>query len=61
MLFRSVENLGAWEDATRLDDSVLVWDTDDAGPVTVDGKEVGLFVHFDENTQMYDWACTYEL
>ena len=59
--YNVVENLGAWEDATRLDDSVLVWDTDDAGPVTVDGKEVGLFVHFDENTQMYDWACTYEL
>lgn len=59
--YNEVEKLGAWEDATRLDDSVLVWNTDDAGPITVDGKEVGLFVHFDENTQRYDWACTYEL
>jgi len=59
--YNEVGKLGAWEDATRLDDSVLVWNTDDAGPITVDGKEVGLFVHFDENTQRYDWACTYEL
>lgn len=56
-----VKKLGAWEDATRLDDSVLVWNTDDAGPITVDGKEIGLFVHFDEDAQKYDWACTYEL
>ena len=59
--YNEVEKLGAWEDATRLDDSVLVWNADDAGPITVDGKEIGLFVHFDEDTQRYDWACTYEI
>lgn len=59
--YNEVEKLGAWEDATRLDDSVLVWNTDDAGPIAVDGKEIGLFVHFDEDAQKYDWACTYEL
>lgn len=59
--YNEVEKLGAWEDATRLDDSVLVWNTDDAGPITVDGKQVGLFVHFDEDTRKFDWACTYEL
>ena len=59
--YNEVEKLGAWEDATRLDDSVLVWNTDDAGPITVDGNEIGLFVHFDEDTQKFDWACTYEL
>ena len=59
--YEEVEKLGAWEDATRLDDSVLVWNADDAGPITVDGKEIGLFVHFDEDTQRYDWACTYEI
>ena len=59
--YGEVERLGAWENATRLDDSVLVWNTDDAGPITVNGKEIGLFVHFDEDAQKYDWACTYEL
>ena len=59
--YNEVEKLCAWEDATRLDDSVLIWKTDDTGPITVDGKEIGLFVHFDEDTQKFDWACTYEL
>ena len=59
--YNEVEKLGAWEDATRLDDSVLVWNTDNARPITVNGKEIGLFVHFDEDAQKYDWACTYEL
>ena len=59
--YNEVEKLGAWEDATRLDDSVNIWYSDDAGPITVDGKEIGLFVHFDEDAQKYDWACTYEL
>ena len=59
--YNEVEKLGAWEDATRLDDSVNIWNSDDAGPITVDGKEIGLFVHFDEDAQRYDWACTYEL
>ena len=59
--YNEVEKLGAWENATRLDDSVLVWNSDDAGPITVDGKEIGLFVHFDEDTRKFDWACTYEI
>ena len=59
--YNEVKERGAWEDATRLDDSVLIWNSDDAGPITIDGKEIGLFVHFDENTRKFDWACTYEL
>lgn len=59
--YNEVKNLGAWEDATRLDDSVLIWSSDDAGPITVEGKEIGLFIHYDEDAQKYDWACTYEL
>ena len=59
--YNEVEKLGAWENATRLDDSVLIWNSDDTGPITVDGKEIGLFVHFDEDAQKFDWACTYEL
>ena len=59
--YNEVEKLGAWEDSTRLDDSVLIWSADDAGQITVNGKEIGLFVHFDEDAQKFDWACTYEL
>lgn len=59
--YNEVKSLGAWETSTRLDDSVLIWNSDDAGPITVDGKEIGLFVHFDEDKEVYDWACTYEL
>ena len=59
--YNEVKMLGAWKDATSLDDSVLIWNSDDAGPITVDGKEIGLFVHFDEDKAVYDWACTYEL
>ena len=59
--YGEVERLGAWEDATGDDDSVLVWDADDAGPITVGGKEIGLFVHFDEDARKFDWACTYKI
>ena len=59
--YEEVKKLDAWENATRLDDSVLVWNSDDADPIMVDGKEIGLFVHFDEDTRKFDWACTYEL
>ena len=59
--YNEVKSLSAWEDATRLDDSVMIWNTDDASQITVDGKEIGLFVHFDEDKGTYDWACTYEL
>ena len=24
-------------------------------------EKLGLYVHFDEDAQRYDWACTYEL
>jgi hypothetical protein len=59
--YNEVEKLGAWENATRLDDSVCIWNSDDSGPITVDGREIGLFVHYDEDSGMFDWACTYEL
>lgn len=59
--YNEVEKLGAWEDATRLDDSVLVCNTDDVGPITINGKEIGLFVHYDEGSRMFDWACIYEI
>ena len=59
--YNEVKNLGSWEESTRPDDSVLIWNTDDTGPITIDGKKIGLFVHFDEGTQKFDWACTYEL
>ena len=59
--YHKVERLGKWRPANEEDDSVIVWSADDAGPITVDGKEIGLFVHFDEDKGVYDWACTYEL
>lgn len=58
--YNEVDKLGAWEDATRLDDSVLIWNTDDAGPIE-EGSDIGLFVHFDEDKRVYDWACTYKI
>lgn len=59
--YREVEKLGARKQCTELDDSVCIWNSDDAGPITVDGKEIGLFVHYDEDGQKFDWACTYKL
>ena len=59
--YNEVKNLGSWEKSTSPDDLVLIWNTDDTGPITIDGKKIGLFVHFDEGTQKFDWACTYEL
>jgi hypothetical protein len=59
--YNEVKNLGSWEESTRPDDSVLIWNSDDTGPITIDGNEIGLFVHFDEDTQKFDWACTYKL
>ena len=59
--YNEVKSLGAWEESTKHDDLVLIWNSDDAGPITIDGKEIGLFAHFDEDTQKFDWACTYEL
>ena len=60
-LYQEVEKQGRWESPTEDDDSVLIWNGDDAGPIVIDGEEVGLFVHFDEDKGVYDWACTYEL
>lgn len=61
--YREVEKLGAWRPATEgdIDDSVCIWDSDDAGPITIDGKEIGLLVHYDEAERKFVWACTYEL
>ena len=58
--YNTVKQLNGWRPCTRLDDSVLIWNSDDAGPIIVDGKEIGLFVHFDEDKQIFDQACTYE-
>ena len=57
--YNEIDKFAGWCDACEDDNSVLIWNSDDAGPITVDGKEIGLFVHFDENRQLYDWACTY--
>ena len=59
--YDEVKKLGAWKPCTRLDDSVCIWNSDDAGPITIDGKEIGLFVHFNDDENKFDWACTYEL
>lgn len=59
--YQEVEKRGKWESPTEDDDSVLIWNTDDAGPIDVGGEEVGLCVHYDEVTRKFDWACTYEL
>ena len=61
VFYDEVKKVNAWRPCTRLDDSVLLWNSDDAGPITIDGKEIGLFVHYDEDKQMFDQACTYEL
>ncbi len=61
--YNEVKALDGWRDANqddKLDDGVVIWDSDDAGPIMADGKEVGLFVHFNEDTREFDWACTYE-
>ena len=61
--YNEAKSLDGWEDVSQDNETVNIWtsDYDDAGPITVDGKEIGLFVHFDEDAQKYDWACTYEL
>ena len=61
VFYDEVEKRGAWKSCNRLDDSVLIWNTDDAGPITIDGKEIGLFVHYNEDNKKFDYACTYEL
>ena len=59
--YREIESLNGWVPAAEPDDSVLISNSDDAGPITVGGKEIGLFVHFDEDARKFDWACTYEI
>ena len=59
--YNEVKKLDAWKPCTRLDDSVCIWNSDDAGPITIDGKEIGLFVHYRDDSQKFDCACTYEL
>ena len=62
--YNEVKALDGWRDANPddvSDSGVIIWNSDDAGPITVEGKEIGLFVHFDEDAQVFDWACTYEL
>ena len=59
--YNEVKKLNAWANATYLDDSVMIWGGEDAAPITVDGKDIGLFVHFDEEKGEFDWACTYQL
>lgn len=59
--YNEVKKLNAWSNATYLDDSVMIWGGEDAAPITVDGKDIGLFVHFDEEKGEFDWACTYQL
>lgn len=59
--YHEVEKLGKWEPCTRLDDSVCIWNSDDAGPIEVNGKRIGLLVHYNEEDNKFDWACTYEL
>lgn len=59
--YNEVEKLDGWKPATEEDDSVCIWNSDDAGPVVINGEEVGLFIHFDEDNGKFDWACTYEL
>ena len=62
VFYNEVKKLNAWKPCTRLDDSVCIWNgEDDAGPIEVDGKRIGLFVHYDEDSKKFDWACTYEL
>ena len=56
-----MEKLGGWRPATDEDDSVIVWNGDDAGPIEIDGETVGLFVHYNDDWKKFDWACTYEL
>ena len=54
--------MGKWENAEEDDDSVLIWNNiDDAGPIVIGDKEIGLFVHYNEDEKIFDWACTYEL
>ena len=59
--YDEVEKLGAWRPATEEDDSVCIWNTDDAGPISDDNQEVGLIVHYDEDAKKFDWACTYQI
>ena len=61
VFYDEVKKLNAWKPCTRLDDSVCIWNGEDAGPIEVDGKEIGLFVHYDEVEKKFDWACTYEI
>lgn len=59
--YNEVKAVDGWVGNTYENNSVLIWNSDDAGPITIDEKEIGLFVHYNENEQMFDWACTYEI
>lgn len=60
--YNEVKALDGWEDVSQDNEAVNIWtsDYDDAGVITVEGKEIGLFIHYDEDAQKYDWARTYE-
>lgn len=58
--YNEVKKLDAWRPASEEDDSVCIWNSDDAGPIIIDGETIGLLVHFNEQENKFDWACTYE-
>lgn len=58
--YDEVKKMDGWADPAPDDDSVMIWNGDDAGVIEIEGNEVGLFVHYDEYGQKFDWACLYE-
>lgn len=59
--YNEVERRGGWADPTEDNDSVCIWSGDDYGPIIVNGKEIGLLVHYDLFTGEKDGACLYEM
>ena len=57
--YDEVEKMNGWADPTPDCDSVMIWNGDDAGPISENDQNTGLFVHFDETAQKYDFAVTY--
>lgn len=58
--YDEVEKMDGWADPAPDDDSVMIWSGDDAGPISKEDPNTGLFVHYDEAEQKFDWACLYE-
>lgn len=59
--YHEVESLDGWKTCTEHDDSVLIWNGDDAGQVEINGETFGLFVHYNDEENKFDWACTFEI